>query len=291
VGRSLCTAHGSRAKLGRAPVSIDFDETAADHYLESWPCNFRLMINAVIESLRGDVFVDRAKEKSIDSPHWLQFTNAFRRTVIKDPLSVFKGDKRAFLRLCRLLQRDVDADDANDMVFSQQLQDFLAEYCTTAAEGALAGNIQSYKLVKSCSDLSMPSAWYPFARILKRKIVFHGGPTNSGKVPCLNRVLVCSITCFILQTHQAFARLREADADLGGGVYCGPLRLLALEIYERMNREGVRASLLTGQERRDVPLATHVSCTVEMVNIGKRYDIAVVDEIQMIGDQHRGHSW
>jgi ATP-dependent RNA helicase SUPV3L1/SUV3 len=79
--------------------------------------------------------------------------------------------------------------------------------------------------------------------------------------------------------------------EQGGGIYCGPLRLLALEIYERLNREGVRASLLTGQERRDVPLATHVSCTVEMVNISKRYDIAVVDEIQMIGDHSRGHAW
>lgn len=49
--------------------------------------------------------------------------------------------------------------------------------------------------------------------------------------------------------------------------------------------------MLTGQEQKDVPLATHVSCTVEMVNISKRYDIAVIDEIQMIGDEQRGHSW
>ena len=76
-----------------------------------------------------------------------------------------------------------------------------------------------------------------------------------------------------------------------GGIFCGPLRLLALEVYEDMNARGVYCSLLTGQERKEVPFADHVSCTIEMVNINRAYDVAVIDEIQMIGSPQRGHAW
>ena len=74
-------------------------------------------------------------------------------------------------------------------------------------------------------------------------------------------------------------------------MYCGPLRLLALEIFESLNRQGVYTNLLTGQERSDVDFATHVSCTVEMVKLDKEYDVAVVDEIQMIANDQRGFAW
>lgn len=48
---------------------------------------------------------------------------------------------------------------------------------------------------------------------------------------------------------------------------------------------------MTGQEKREVPGATHTSCTVEMVNINRDYDVVVMDEIQMIGDKERGYAW
>ena len=50
-------------------------------------------------------------------------------------------------------------------------------------------------------------------------------------------------------------------------------------------------SLLTGQEKREVPDASHISCTVEMVSLNKGYDVAVIDEIQMIGNKERGYAW
>lgn len=34
-----------------------------------------------------------------------------------------------------------------------------------------------------------------------------------------------------------------------------------------------------------------MSCTVEMVDLSRRVDVAVLDEIQMIGDEHRGWAW
>lgn len=86
-------------------------------------------------------------------------------------------------------------------------------------------------------------------------------------------------------------RLKEADPEKGGGLYCGPLRLLALEIYENLNKQGVYTSLVTGQEKRDVPSATHISSTLEMVSLKRNYDVVVIDEIQMIADKYRGYAW
>lgn len=36
-----------------------------------------------------------------------------------------------------------------------------------------------------------------------------------------------------------------------------------------------------GQERKLVPGAMHTSCTIEMANLGRRVDVAVIDEIQV----------
>lgn len=55
---------------------------------------------------------------------------------------------------------------------------------------------------------------YPEARSKNRKIIFHAGPTNSGK------------------TYHAMERFLEAKS----GVYCGPLKLLATEIYHKSNK-------------------------------------------------------
>lgn len=37
--------------------------------------------------------------------------------------------------------------------------------------------------------------------------------------------------------------------------------------------------------------AAHVACTVEMLPTQELYDVAVIDEIQMIGDEDRGWAW
>ena len=56
-------------------------------------------------------------------------------------------------------------------------------------------------------------ARYPEARAIQRKIVFHAGPTNSGK------------------THHALERFLTAKT----GIYCGPLKLLASEVFHKSN--------------------------------------------------------
>ncbi|KAJ1983027.1 RNA helicase [Dimargaris verticillata] len=125
-------------------------------------------------------------------------------------------------------------------------------------------------LLKQLASLEHPQEWFPRARRLARRIIMHVGPTNSGK------------------THHALQRLEQARK----GIYCGPLRLLAHEIYSRMNRKGIGCDLITGEDRRisdrEVPLT---SSTVEMINFSQLYDVAVVDEIQVISDVHRGYAW
>lgn len=114
-----------------------------------------------------------------------------------------------------------------------------------------------------------PKDEYPRARSMKRKFFIHLGDTNTGK------------------THNAIERLKTAKK----GVYLSPLRILALENYERLNKEGIVCDLLTGEEEIITPGATHTSCTIEKVNLKEHYDIAVIDEIQMISDSFRGMSW
>ena len=65
------------------------------------------------------------------------------------------------------------------------------------------------------SDMTLPANWYPEARAITRKVIFHAGPTNSGK------------------TYHALKRLKEAKS----GIYCGPLRMLANEVFQKLNAE------------------------------------------------------
>ena len=129
--------------------------------------------------------------------------------------------------------------------------------------------VENIEEINALMDMREPGAWYPLARTLRREITLHVGPTNSGK------------------TYAAMQRLKSAAS----GVYCAPLRLLAWEISENMNRDGVACTLTTGQERRVVPFATHDSCTVEMADVTKVIDCAVVDEIQILSDPYRGYAY
>ncbi len=110
---------------------------------------------------------------------------------------------------------------------------------------------------------------FPLARSLKRKILFHAGPTNSGK------------------TYAAMRHLRTART----GYYLAPLRLLALEGYESLREHNVAASLITGEEEILDEESTHISSTIEMLNFEADVDCCVIDEIQMIADRDRGWAW
>jgi ATP-dependent RNA helicase SUPV3L1/SUV3 len=107
------------------------------------------------------------------------------------------------------------------------------------------------------------------ARRINRKIIYHMGPTNSGK------------------TYHAIEALCQAKK----GCYLAPLRLLASELYDTMNAKGVKTTLLTGEEVIEVPDSTHFSSTIEMAKLQTRFDCAVIDEVQMLTDPQRGWAW
>lgn len=66
------------------------------------------------------------------------------------------------------------------------------------------------------------------------------------------------------------------------GVYCGPLRLLAREVAQRLNKANVPCNLITGQEREEIEGAKHSSVTVEMADMTTEYQCAIIDEIQVL---------
>ncbi len=107
------------------------------------------------------------------------------------------------------------------------------------------------------------------ARKIPRKVIYHMGPTNSGK------------------TYHAIEALVKARK----GCYLAPLRLLAAELYDTMNTKGVKTTLLTGEEVIEVEDATHYSSTIEMAKLSEEFSCAVIDEIQMITDKQRGWAW
>ena len=123
------------------------------------------------------------------------------------------------------------------------------------------------------ADLRYPTEWYPYARLLQRTIHLHVGPTNSGK------------------TYHALKRLEQAES----GVYAGPLRLLAHEVFSRLNAKGKACNLVTGDEQIIVEDgkedAAMSSCTVEMLALSRKVDVAVIDEIQMMAHPERGWAW
>lgn len=123
-------------------------------------------------------------------------------------------------------------------------------------------------------NLLMPEQWFPEARKMRRKIIMHVGPTNSGK------------------TYQSLQKFAKAKS----GYYAGPLRMLAREVYEKFNAQGVSCNLITGEEiipsiDESGVLAGLSSGTVEMVPMKKHMDICIIDEIQMIADPQRGCAW
>ncbi|KAK1220988.1 RNA helicase [Marasmius sp. AFHP31] len=204
-----------------------------------------------------------------------------------------------------------------------------SEYPTRQAElhsrGVSEKTLNTMTRLFEATSNPFPPDKYPGARRLHRKVIMHVGPTNSGK------------------THNALRALAAAPT----GVYAGPLRLLAHEIWDRLNQGKIvplgveekqavkeneaiamaaldsnlddappippsnptsfkhtatgkdgnpvyarQCNMVTGEELRivgdDAPL---MSCTVEMLSPGATYDVAVIDEIQMIGDETRGNAW
>lgn len=153
------------------------------------------------------------------------------------------------------------------------------EVTTLKPSHALYPTLFHISLLAQATDARQYVNRFPNARAVRRKIKLHVGPTNSGK------------------TYNALLSLVKANS----GFYAGPLRLLAHEVWNRINRgtmggmdgKGRQCNLMTGEEVRVVDDESCLtSCTVEMVGLdASPVDVGVVDEIQLLGDPSRGGVW
>lgn len=93
------------------------------------------------------------------------------------------------------------------------LQPF-CELFTHYIQTAYKAEFESAQSLQDITDIMEPHQWFPEARMMgPRQIIYHMGPTNSGK------------------TRQALQRLQEAKR----GLYCAPLRLLAAEVANKLS--------------------------------------------------------
>jgi ATP-dependent RNA helicase SUPV3L1/SUV3 len=111
--------------------------------------------------------------------------------------------------------------------------------------------------------------YFPRARSMQRELILYAGPTNSGK------------------TWRALNDLVEGE----NGAYLAPLRLLALEGQEEIEKRGRAASFVTGEERDIREGASFVASTIEMMDSSRDYDVVVIDEVQLLTDEDRGWAW
>ncbi|KAI2466811.1 P-loop containing nucleoside triphosphate hydrolase protein [Annulohypoxylon bovei var. microspora] len=173
---------------------------------------------------------------------------------------ISKSNNRLFWTLRNAFIEGDQAGLASQLAYS--FQDFLMR--SRFPKGITATH-------KKIADFRFPYEWFPATRALQRTIYLHVGPTNSGK------------------TYNALKALENAKS----GIYAGPLRLLAHEVYTRFVAKGKPCALITGEEQRIPEDEDNYfrSCTVEMTPLNHLVDVAVIDEIQMIGDIERGWAW
>ncbi|PGH02946.1 hypothetical protein AJ79_07483 [Helicocarpus griseus UAMH5409] len=196
-------------------------------------------------------------------PRWDNFAKFVTRAATADDLSHANLEDAEAIKLRGRLERTYIDSGPADM--SKKLRQ---EFKTYSLDVNFSSSLKEQRAL---AFLGHPTEWYPAARSLHRTIHLHVGPTNSGK------------------TYHALKRLETAKT----GFYAGPLRLLAQEIYARLNAKGIPCGLLTGDEVRipEDKIPGILSNTVEMVPFGQDVDVGVIDEIQMIADPHRGWAW
>ena len=209
---------------------------------------------------RRELIEERTEERDLQRLH--AETEEFVRDIAEDA-DQFGWDPMLFLDVLD----ELETSEPSEYVF-QRISQRLTHAVEREEEERHAAR------TKESINLAEYPRSFEVASRMQRKFIALLGPTNSGK------------------THRAM----EALAKAGSGVYLAPLRLLALENYERLQAarphgEPIKVSLITGEERRLEEGATHVASTVEMLDTKTPVEVAVIDEIQMLADRDRGAAW
>jgi hypothetical protein len=158
--------------------------------IADWPGKYQLAIKYLFDMIGTEkAYEDIVKKEFLDLNTWSQHLSLSRRKLVKNPLEILE-DEDSFNKFRKLLD---DNFDVNGLPFIKrsslekshsvnECKNFLFRRLLKNAEVSNKDTMDAYKSLISLSDLRNPSEWYPYARLLKRKIIYHGGPTNSGKV-------------------------------------------------------------------------------------------------------------
>lgn len=155
--------------------------SSATHNLPAdWNERYRPAISQLLRNVSlSSELIDRADNLGVQVALWQRYVNNMRRNLIKDPMAVLQSAER-YVTLLRLLTEMLAAEDRAEA--AANCTNFLADFIFKQMEVDFAQLIAEHKLLSQMTDMRLPHEWYPYARLMKRKIVYHGGPTNSGKV-------------------------------------------------------------------------------------------------------------
>ena len=177
--------------------------------------------------------------------------------------AILDGIRSSMERLNRIQASEKGGPESAGRKLRQKLDDYRSKAATRRLRQLREAQI------REASGYERYAAIFPVARSLNRQLLFLAGPTNSGK------------------TYEALKLAREAET----AEILSPLRLLALEHYERMLEEGIPAGMITGEERILPEDATHIARTIETLDLHRVVDVCVIDEVQMLDDPSRGWAW
>jgi ATP-dependent RNA helicase SUPV3L1/SUV3 len=201
-----------------------------------------------------------------------EFFNKFQENIDKftEYLEIFKGEdskivinfKNMFLGALSNYSQDNEKKDVINFCFKQIEK-------KSRNLNLLHQEEDKLKILLDQLQITEYHTYFTKARLLKRKLKLYLGPTNSGK------------------TYQALNDLALHEK----GVYLSPLRLLAWEGKEEIEKRGKPTSLITGEERQIVEGAKFKSQTIETLNFSEEVGAILIDEVQMIYDKDRGWAW
>ncbi|GGP23849.1 helicase-related protein [Silvimonas iriomotensis] len=268
---------------------LDTDDTSAlDDYLSASQASLITVEGSYAVSVHGEIIINKrvvpyhlvpdagflgkvAKWRKLDADGRLSLLqerwNAASRAELESEL------RQCALKIARIAtEHELDPGSAfNAFQARHELARLRCKVALERIEALRDNRTQAHEASKThdAVNLSLYPESFTLAQKMPRHFIAILGPTNSGK------------------THAAMEHLIRAHS----GVYLAPLRLLALENYNRMLDAGVAVSLVTGEQRKLHPDATHVASTVEMLNPNRAVDVAVIDEIQLLEDADRGAAW
>ena len=147
------------------------------------------------------------------------YISSFRRKLAKSPRDAVKNavDLSSLHEQLGVIAADSRAVELTEeqSATRSDCKKFLTQIMLKDAEVDMADMVKANKMLRNTSDMTLPHELYPYARLIKRKVIFHGGPTNSGK------------------TYQALQRLKAADPAKGCVqlICCSKLSCLAELAY------------------------------------------------------------